>query len=362
MTADLSGIPTQIREHIEHSLERIPIEDTFETFIPGNNQKAVSYTKGAAEKNGDPLYHQSLFIHGARGVGKTHLLGAVGNRCKQGNTVRVLYEQSKRFAHYGRYLGDDSSPKQISKFIELIDVLLLDNFQGNYQADGAAEEFLSIAIETLIAQDKLVIITSRLTPQKITHPVKILLPITVTPPDETTRIKILQTKATELGRHVPLEAIIAIAQKATTDVRELERALRRLLIYIDDHGEPQVDDWLGFLYDEGVLKEGEPLIPGRSPLTRDEIVAALEAVYTNPKRKSGPKPVRVKRIQRAFEANGYEEVPIDALAAEFPEADNPTKSAAGAIGWLNEMFAVLEIDIEIRRRSCYVFTRPSDPE
>ena len=214
---------------------------TFDNFVIGKaNQLAFAAATQVAELPG--VSYNPLFIYGGVGLGKTHLLQAIGNQ------VRVDSSQNKIcYMHAERYVADVVRAYQTNKFEEFkqfyhsLDVLLIDDIQFFAGKAKTQEEFF-YAFNTLVDSQKQVILTSDTFPKDITGLESRLvsrfgwgLTVAIEPPELEMRVAILLKKAA-LGGYILDDAVaFFVAKHVSSNIRELEGALKRVEAYAKFH-------------------------------------------------------------------------------------------------------------------------------
>ncbi|NLB82022.1 MAG: chromosomal replication initiator protein DnaA [Clostridiaceae bacterium] len=211
---------------------------TFDNFIIGNNNEfacaaAFNITTGAVSDLYNPL-----LIYGGSGLGKTHLLHAVGNSIleKKPNT-NVLYVTAEKFMNSFIEAIRNETNKAFREKFRSIDVLLLDDIQFFAGKDGTQEEFFHTFNE-LISNNKQIMMTSDRPPKDI-YPLEERLrtrlsgglTADIKPPDYETRIAILQSKVQCAKVDIPAEIFDLVAQQVKSNIRELEGAIRTIVAY-----------------------------------------------------------------------------------------------------------------------------------
>lgn len=205
----------------------------FETFIEGpSNQFVKSAALGVAAKPGRS--YNPLFIHGGVGLGKTHLLHAIGHYLKQHHPkLRIHCITTEGFIND---LVDNLRNKTLDKmkrFYRSLDVLLVDDIQFLQNRMNFEEEFCS-TFESLIHQNKQIVVTSDKPPsqlklsERLTARMEWGLVAHVGIPDLETRVAILQYKAEQKGIRLPQKIAFFIAEHIYNNVRQLEGAVNRL--------------------------------------------------------------------------------------------------------------------------------------
>lgn len=217
---------------------------TFDNFISGNSNKfAKAIGLAVAEKPGS--MYNPLFIYGSSGLGKTHLMHAIGNYIMTTSNKKVLYVTSEKFVDdflniYRR--NETSNFKAVDSFKRKyrdIDVLMIDDIQYLEIASKTQQEFFNTFNE-LHTQNKQIIISSDRSPDDLKKLEERLrtrfnwgLTIDILPPDFELRMAILDKKieAQGIGKLVPTEVKEYIANNCTSDIRKLEGALTRVFAY-----------------------------------------------------------------------------------------------------------------------------------
>jgi chromosomal replication initiator protein len=210
---------------------------TFDTLVPGRaNQMART---AALHVVGAPGHmYNPLFIYGGVGLGKTHLIHAVGNALLKDNPdAKVLYLHAEQFIsdvvkNYQRKTFDELKAKYHS-----LDLLLIDDVQFFAGKDRTQEEFFN-AFEALLAKRAHIIMTSDTYPkglvdidERLTSRFDAGLTVAIEPPELEMRVAILMKKADAEGTHMPEDVAFFVAKNVRANVRELEGALRKVLAY-----------------------------------------------------------------------------------------------------------------------------------
>jgi chromosomal replication initiator protein len=241
---------------------------TFENFVVGASNRLAHAASLAVAENPSRAYNP-LFLYGGVGLGKTHLLHAIGNACS-GRDLRVLYVSSEEFTNdLINAIRTRTTPAFREKY-RLIDVLLIDDIHFIAGKESTQEEFFH-TFNTLHGQNKQIVISSDRPPKALLTLEERLrsrfewgLTADIQPPDLETRLAILRAKAERRGRAVPDEILEIIAQRMQSNIRELEGALTRVLAYADLRGLPMspelVDSALGDLLPRGRKLHPEQII------------------------------------------------------------------------------------------------------
>lgn len=209
---------------------------TFSAFIEGsNNQFVKSAAWGVAERPGHS--YNPLFIHGGVGLGKTHLLHAIGHQVKLHNKRAKIHCMTTE--EFINDLVDHLRQKSLDKmkrFYRSLDVLLVDDIQFLENRQNFEEELIN-TFESLINQHKQIVITSDKLPSELKLSERLIarmewgLVAHVAVPDIETRVAILQHKSELKGFHLPLDVAFMIAGYSFQNIRQLEGALNRLAAY-----------------------------------------------------------------------------------------------------------------------------------
>jgi chromosomal replication initiator protein len=215
---------------------------TFETFVEGkSNQLARAAALQVAENPGGA--YNPLFIYGGVGLGKTHLMHAVGNYLVQKNPkTRVVYLHSERFVREMVKAFQSNTINEFKRFYRSVDALLIDDIQFFAGKTTTQEEFFH-TFNALLEGDQQMIFTCDRYPKEIDALEERLksrfgwgLTVPVEPPELETRVAILMKKAEQSKINLPSDTAFFIAQKIRSNVRELEGALKRVIASAHFHG------------------------------------------------------------------------------------------------------------------------------
>lgn len=222
---------------------------TFENFVVGANNRLAHAASLAVAENPARAYNP-LFVYGGVGLGKTHLLHAIGNVCGR-KGLHILYVSSEEFTNDLINAIRNHTTQSFREKYRKTDVLLIDDIQFIAGKESTQEEFFH-TFNTLHGQDKQIVLTSDRPPKAMNTLEERLrsrfewgLAADIQPPDFETRMAILRFKAERSGRHVPDEILEAIARRMQSNIRELEGALTRILAYSDLRGAPLTPDLIG---------------------------------------------------------------------------------------------------------------------
>ncbi|WP_373018498.1 chromosomal replication initiator protein DnaA [Thiomicrorhabdus sp.] len=207
---------------------------TFDTFVEGKaNQLAAAAARQVSENPGGA--YNPFFIYGGVGLGKTHLMHAIGNQMMKDNpNARVVYLHSERFVADMVNALRHNKIDEFKRFYRSLDALLIDDIQFFANKEQSQEEFFH-TFNTLLEGNKQVILTSDRFPKEVDGLEDRLksrfgwgLTIAVEPPEFEMRVAILLKKASEFGFILPDEVAFFIAKRLRGNVRDLEGALKRV--------------------------------------------------------------------------------------------------------------------------------------
>jgi chromosomal replication initiator protein len=219
--------------HVYHS--GINHKHTFDSFVEGkSNQLAVAAAKQVAENPGKA--YNPLFLYGSTGLGKTHLLHAVGNQIMvEKNNAKVVYMHSERFVQDMVKALQNNAIEEFKNYYRSVDALLIDDIQFFANKERSQEEFFH-TFNSLLEGNQQIILTSDRYPKEINGVEDRLksrfgwgLTIAIEPPELETRVAILMKKAEENKIKLPEEVAFFIAKRLRSNVRELEGALNRVI-------------------------------------------------------------------------------------------------------------------------------------
>ena len=231
-----SDAPTKFESHLNR-------KHLFENFVEGkSNQLARAVGQKLALAPGEPTANP-FFLYGGTGLGKTHLLHAIGNGILANKpNARVLYIHANNFMQHMVKAMRDNKMDQFKKFYRSLDALLVDDIQFFAEKEKTQEEFFHI-FNNLFETGRQIILTSDRYPKEIEKIEERLksrfgwgLTTAIEPPDLETRVAILLKKAEEHNMELPEEVAFFIAQRLRTNVRELEGALNRVKAMQDFKG------------------------------------------------------------------------------------------------------------------------------
>ena len=229
--------PTTRQEKPALHLGGINTKYTFESYIIGKgNELATAAAKAVAQTPGTT--YNPLFIYGGVGLGKTHLIQAIGNEILKGNpTKRIVYATCEHFTNDFISAIQSGQPERFTNHYRTCDVLLIDDIQFLSGKEGTQDAFFHTFNE-LHQQNKQVVITSDRAPKAIATLEERLqsrfewgMIADISQPDMETRIAILETKARDRGFSLGRDIIQFITLNIQNNIRELEGALNKIIAY-----------------------------------------------------------------------------------------------------------------------------------
>ena len=248
---------------------------TFTSFVVGPSNRLAHAASMAVSENPAESYNP-FFLYGGVGMGKTHLLHAIGNAIMQ-KDLEVLYVSSEDFTNdLINSIRSHNTPSFRDRYRN-IDVLLIDDIQFIAGKESTQEEFFH-TFNTLHGQNKQIVMSSDRPPKAMVTLEERLrsrfewgLTADIQPPDFETRLAILRSKADRARRSVPAEILEIIARKIQSNIRELEGALTRVLAFTDLSGRP--------LTIELVNTALADMVPQRNTIDSNDIISAVSASF-----------------------------------------------------------------------------------
>tara|TARA_R110002110_G_scaffold205066_7_gene417048 strand:+ start:182089 stop:183549 length:1461 start_codon:yes stop_codon:yes gene_type:complete len=245
-TADTSfgsGRRVEVEGSLQHQGNLVD-HYTFDNFVEGkSNQLALAAARQVAENPGDS--YNPLFLYGGVGLGKTHIMHAVGNALRQQNPqAKVIYLHSERFVADMVKALQLNAITDFKRYYRSVDALLIDDIQFFAKKDRSQEEFFH-TFNALLEGGQQMILTCDRYPKEIDGLEERLksrfgwgLTVAVEPPELETRVAILMKKASRVNVELPHESAFFIAQRIRSNVRELEGALKRVIASANFMGKP----------------------------------------------------------------------------------------------------------------------------
>jgi chromosomal replication initiator protein len=232
---DVPGLPRHA--HARPAQARLNPKYTFETFVVGSSNR-FPHAAAVAVAEAPAKAYNPLFIYGDSGLGKTHLLHAIGHYAQSLYAgARVRYASSEEFTNDFINMIRDGKQDGFRRRYRDVDILLVDDIQFLENKEGTQEEFFH-TFNTLHNASKQIVISSDRAPKRLVTLEDRLrsrfewgLLTDVQPPELETRIAILRMKAVQEGLNAPPEVLEYIASRISTNIRELEGALIRVTAF-----------------------------------------------------------------------------------------------------------------------------------
>jgi chromosomal replication initiator protein len=217
---------------------------TFESFVEGKSNQLARAASMQVGQNPGQAYNP-LFIYGGVGLGKTHLMHAVGNTIQQANpNARVIYLHSERFVAEMVRALQHNKIDEFKRNYRSVNALLIDDVQFFAGKERSQEEFFH-TFNALFESQQQIILSSDRFPREVSGLEERLrsrfgwgLTVAVEPPDLETRVAILQSKALQLQADLPSDVAFFIGKRIRSNIRELEGALRRVIANSQFTGKP----------------------------------------------------------------------------------------------------------------------------
>jgi chromosomal replication initiator protein len=248
---------------------------TFDNFVVGASNR-LAHAAALAVAESPAKAYNPLFLYGGVGLGKTHLLHAVGNACVAQH-LNARYVSSEEFTNDLINAIRTHATDAFREHYRRIDVLLIDDIQFLAGKESTQEEFFH-TFNTLHGQDKQLVISSDRPPKAMVTLEERLrsrfewgLTADIQAPDVETRMAILRSKAERAGRRVASEHLEVIARRVQSNIRELEGALTRVLAFSELSGTPLSTE----LIDTALAD----LLPRGGAVTMERIISAVANHY-----------------------------------------------------------------------------------
>ncbi|MEO7557530.1 MAG: chromosomal replication initiator protein DnaA [Gammaproteobacteria bacterium] len=234
-TKQASSVQRRKQEPLQSGgIAQLNAEYTFDNFIGGkSNQLARAASMQVAQNIGGA--YNPLFIYGGVGLGKTHLLHAIGNYIRQQDaTKKVAYLHAERFVADMVTALQHNTINEFKRFYRSVDALLIDDIQFFAGKERTQEEFFH-TFNALLEGQRQIILTCDRYPKEVPGLEERLssrfgwgLTVVVEPPELETRVAILMSKAAQTTISLPMDVTFFIARRFRSNIRELEGALRRV--------------------------------------------------------------------------------------------------------------------------------------
>lgn len=312
---------------------------TFQNFVEGNcNQFARAAAIAVAEAPGETTFNP-LVVYGGVGLGKTHLIQAIGNYAKsEGIVKRVLYVSSEKFTIEFIESIQKNKTTEFSNTYRNVDVLLVDDIHFFIDKERTQEEFFH-TFNALHQKGKQIVLSSDRPPKELKGMEERLisrfqwgLVVDIHPPELETRIAILQKKSEENGIDIPFEVINYIASNVTSNIRELEGTLIRLLARASLQGEDiTLDLAKNVLKDLGLSKKKTYTIETIQKIVCDHFNIPDDMVRA----KSRKKEIALARQVAMFMVKRFTGYSLKTIGLHFGGRDHST--VIHAINTINEL-------------------------
>ena len=272
------------RTKISTFVSTMPLNDeyNFDEFVRGPSNSFALSAAMAVVKNPGKSNYNPLFIYGGTGLGKTHLMQAIGNELKRLNpSLAICYLTAEEFLNeYVNYMKDNNVPAFRNKY-RSVDVLLIDDVQFFQVGTNIQEEFFN-TFNALQQAKKQIVMTSDVAPKKLPSIEARLVSRfeggmlqEIESPSYETRLAILKKKSESMERAIPLSALEFIADKIKSHVRAMEGALGKVNVYLSTFDNAELKtEVLTHLLKDFIEKEQH-----LKKLTIEEIQNAVAAKY-----------------------------------------------------------------------------------
>ncbi len=248
---------------------------TFETFVVGGSNR-LAHAAALAVADNPARSYNPLFLYGRVGLGKTHLLRAIGNAAVQ-QGLQVLYVSSEEFTNDLIHAIRSHSTQAFRDKYRRTDVLLIDDIQFIAGKESTQEEFFH-TFNTLHGQNKQIVLTSDRSPKGLVTLEERLrsrfewgLTADIQSPDYETRLAILRSNAERIGKQVDPAVLETIAARMQSNIRELEGALNRIIAYAYLRNVPLTPN----LVDSALAD----LLPDPQPMEPEQLAEAVSKAF-----------------------------------------------------------------------------------
>lgn len=217
---------------------------TFDNYVVGtSNEYATAAALNVARE--DRPQGNPLFLYGKSGIGKTHLMQAIGNKILETfPDKKVVYVTSERFTIDMINAVRDKDMESFRQKYRAVDALLIDDIQFIENKQGIQEEFFHTFNELYQNEKKIVITSDRMPKELVSIEERLItrfewgLPIDITAPNYETRVAILKKKAEAQHAHIPDDVLTYIAERVDSNIRELEGALLKIISFAGISNKP----------------------------------------------------------------------------------------------------------------------------
>lgn len=268
----------------ENTLVGLSFDDeyTFEHFIVGSSNK-FAHAAAIAVANSPAENYNPLFIYGQSGLGKTHLLHAIGNVIHQNHPhFRIIYVKGEDFTNELVTAIQEGDVQSFRGKYRMADLLLIDDIQFIAGKERTQEEFFH-TFNALYESGKQLVLTSDRPPKEMNTLEDRMktrfewgLLADIQPPDLETRLAIIGAKAMKLGFELPRDIMYQIAENLQSNVRQLEGTVKKIKAKHELNGEPISSEMV-----TTVIEEVKSINPGLNP-TPDMILQTVSNFYSMP--------------------------------------------------------------------------------
>ena len=246
----LPGRPAIAAAEVPNYQSNVNPNFTFDNFVEGKSNQLAKAASLQVGENPAVAYNP-LYLYGGVGLGKTHLLHAIGNQIVRNKpSAKVLYLHSERFVADMVKALQTNSMNDFKRYYRTVDALLIDDIQFFAGKDRSQEEFFH-TFNALLESQQQVILTCDRYPKEINGVEERLksrfgwgLTVAVEPPELETRVAILMSKAEKAKIDLPYEVAFFVAKRIRSNVRELEGALKRIIANAHFTGKPITLDFV----------------------------------------------------------------------------------------------------------------------
>ena len=300
----------------------------FDNFVVGNNNKYAHAAALAVAESPAEAYNP-LFIYGGSGLGKTHLMQAIGiHIIKNDPESRVVYVSSETFTNELIKAISENKMRAFKNKYRKADVLLIDDIQFLENKDKTQEEFFH-TFNKLHAENKQIVITSDKPPrelktleERIRTRFECGLITDITIPDFETRIAIIRRKAELLDLHIPDDVAEFIANRLKTNIRQLEGAVKKLKALKHFAGSPPSISMAQSVIKD-ILNNDQPV-----PITVEKIIAEVADVYgvTPEEIRSSKRSAQISTARKVatYVVREITQMPLQSIGTEFGGRDHST--------------------------------------
>ncbi|MFA9353586.1 chromosomal replication initiator protein DnaA [Pediococcus pentosaceus] len=349
---------TQLAERSATSKKenKAPTEDTqlnsrytFDTFVIGSgNQMAHAAAMAVSDEPG--VLYNPLFFYGGVGLGKTHLMHAIGHQLLENNPkTRVKYVTSEAFTNDFINSIQKNKTEEFHEKYRNVDLLLVDDVQFFADKEATQEEFFH-TFEALYNAQKQIVLTSDRLPNEIPKLQERLvsrfkwgLSIDITPPNLETRIAILREKAQADNVEIPDETLEYIANRIDSNIRELEGAMARIQAYAKLQNAAITTDLASDALRS--LNFGSNLSHITIPMIQDKVAKYFHVTVADLKGKKRMKSIVIPRQIAMYLSRELTESSLPKIGTEFGGKDHTT-----VIHSFDKIKAELEKDEELARQ------------